>query len=94
MQFVVQPPYAGSIVRYRIPLGVPQSLHRFIWQPRQVPFENSASGRLFNRAVISRRVTPADGHVHLNLWAMKENLAGDGETEVVVKSFRFTPEIP
>ncbi len=80
-----------------------KSTHRFIWTGRQVQFQSLQGHREDDREEFSQWVYRPDDPsryiaqqampVHLNLWLFKGLPPKNGqEVEVVLRSFRFTPE--
>ena len=101
-QFVVQPYDAAShLVRYRVPTGLTNSTHLFVWNTNHVSFQaqsnsyaatatNLISGSFFTNAA----AVPLSGDecVHLNLWLFQGNPPTDNnQVEVVIKGFNFVP---
>jgi hypothetical protein len=103
-QFGVQPyDVAGHLARYRVPPGLTNSTHCFVWETDQIRFQafagpysssqpatNQLAAWLFN----NKSAVPQSGdeNVRLNLWLQGGQPPTDGsEVEVVVKSFEFVP---
>ena len=101
-QFVVQP-YDGAshLVRYRVPAGLTNSTHLFVWETNRVSFQcqtgayaataiNLISSSVFTNATDVPQ--SGDECVHLNLWLFQGNPPTDSnEVEVIIKSFNFVP---
>jgi hypothetical protein len=101
-QFVVQP-YDGAshLVRYRVPAGLTNSTHLFVWETNRVSFQcqtgayaataiNLISSSVFTNAADVPQ--SGDECVHLNLWLFQGNPPTDSnEVEVIIKSFNFVP---
>ncbi|HEX7578114.1 MAG TPA: hypothetical protein VF430_08770, partial [Verrucomicrobiae bacterium] len=101
-QFVVQPYDAAShLVRYRVPAGLTNSTHLFVWESNRVSFQcqtgayAAAADNLISSSVFTNAAdVPQSGDecVHLNLWLFQGNPPTDNnEVEVVIKSFSFVP---
>lgn len=104
-QFVVQPWEASNhLVRYRVPAGMTNSTHLFVWETNQISFQsqtgaysafatNVISSYLFaNAAAVPQS---GDENVRLNLWLINGNPPSDNnEVEFVIKSFNFVPLDP
>ena len=101
-QFVVQPYYlANQLVRYRVPLGLADSTHLFVWETNRISWQsqtgaysaaatNLIAAYVFNNAVDVPQT--GDEVVHLNLWLINGNPpTDDNEVEVIIKSFNFVP---
>jgi hypothetical protein len=101
-QFVVQPfDGADHLVRYRVPPGLTDSTHLFIWETNRVSFQSQSNGysvaatNLISSSVFtdaSAVPQTGDENVHLNLWLVNGVPPSDNnEVEVVIKSFNFVP---
>jgi hypothetical protein len=101
-QFVVQPYYGtGHLVRYRVPAGLADSTHLFVWETNRISWQcqTGAYSAAANNLVASYVFTNAaevpqsgDENVRLNLWLINGNPpAGNSEVEVIIKSFNFVP---
>ena len=101
-QFVVQPYDAAShLVRYRVPAGLTNSTHLFVWESNRVSFQcqtgayAAAATNLISSSVFTNAADvpqSSDECVHLNLWLFQGNPPTDNtEAEVVIKSFNFIP---
>ena len=101
-QFVVQPYYlANQLVRYRVPPGLADSTHLFVWETNQISWQ-SQTGAYFAAAtnLIAAYVftnaanVPQSGDevVHLNLWLINGSPPTDNnEVEIIIKSYNFVP---
>jgi hypothetical protein len=103
-QFVVQPyDQAGHLARYRVPPGVTNSTHCFVWETNRIRFQafagpysdnqpptNQLAAWVFsNTAAVPQS---GDENVRLNLWLQGGQPPTDSkEVEVVVKSVEFVP---
>jgi hypothetical protein len=101
-QFVVQPfDGANHLARYRVPAGLADSTHLFVWETNRVSFQSqsnaysSAATNLISSFVFSTAAEvpqTGDENVHLNLWLVLGTPPSDNnEVEVVIKSFNFVP---
>ena len=101
-QFVVQPYYlANQLVRYRVPPGLADSTHLFVWETNRVSWQcqtgaySAAATNLIASYVYANpaNVPPSgDEVVHLNLWLINGTPPTDNnEVEFIVKSFNFVP---
>ena len=103
-QFTVQPyNLAGHYSRYRVPTGLTDSTHLFIWQSNSVTFQGQSGGYSANPSltnVISNwtfanaSAVPQTGdeNVRINLWLLFGHPPTDGkEVELIIKSFEFMP---
>src|ERR1022692_4777122 len=101
-QFVVQPYYlANHLVRYRVPTGLADSTHLFVWETNRVSFQSqtgaysAAATTLITSYVFTNAADipqSGDENVHLNLWLINGNPPTDGnEVEVIIQSFNFVP---
>jgi hypothetical protein len=101
-QFVVQPYYlSNQLVRYRVPPGLADSTHLFIWQTNQISWQSqtgaySAVATNLIAAYVFTNATnvPQSGDecVHLNLWLINGNPPSDSnEVEVIIQNFNFVP---
>jgi hypothetical protein len=101
-QFVVQPwDTANHLFRYRVPAGLTNSTHLFVWETNRVSFQaqsnaysapanNLISSYVFSNA--SAVPQSGDENVRLNLWLGFGNPPTDAnEVEVIIKSFNFVP---
>lgn len=104
-QFVVQPyNVSNHLTRYRVPPGLTNSTHLFIWETNRVSFQcqsngyspaatNLISSWVFTNATAVPR--SGDENVRFNLWLVSGNPPTDSnEVEVIIKSFRFVPLEP
>ena len=101
-QFVVQPYYlANQLVRYRVPPGLADSTHLFIWQTNQISWQSqtgaysAAATNLIASYVFANAANipqSGDEAVHLNLWLINGSAPTDNnEVEVIVQGFNFVP---
>jgi hypothetical protein len=101
-QFVVQPYYlANHLVRYRVPAGLADSTHLFVWETNRVSFQcqtgaySAAATNLISASVFTNAAAvpqSGDENVHLNLWLILGNPPTDSnEVEVIIQSFNFVP---
>jgi hypothetical protein len=101
-QFVVQPfAPTNHLVRYRVPPGLTNSTHLFIWYTNQVSFQSqtgaysaAATNLITSWVFTNTAAVPESGdeNVHLNLWLVLGDPPTDNnEVEVVIKSFNFVP---
>jgi hypothetical protein len=101
-QFVVQPfDGANHLVRYRVPTGLADTTHVFIWETNRIRWQaqtNSFSASGTNVFASYTFTTAADiplsgdENVRLNLWLVNGAQPSDNnEQEVVIKSFNFVP---
>ena len=101
-QFVVQPYDATNhLVRYRVPTGLTNSTHLFVWETNRVSFQcqtgaySAAATNLISSSVFTNAAAvpqSGDENMRLNLWLFRGNPPTDtNEVEVVIKSFNFVP---
>ena len=101
-QFVVQPYYlANQLVRYRVPPGLANSTHLFVWETNRISWQSrtgaysAAATNLISSYVFSNAANvpqSGDEAVHLNLWLINGSPPTDNnEVEVIIKSFNFVP---
>jgi hypothetical protein len=101
-QFVVQPYYLAShLVRYRVPPGLADSTHLFVWETNRISWQSqtgtysAATTNLIASYVFTNAANvPQSGDecVHLNLWLINGNPPTDNdEIEVIIQSFNFVP---
>jgi len=101
-QFVVQPyDAANHLARYRVPAGLTNSTHLFIWETNRVSFQcqtnayaATATNLISSSVFTNVAAVPQSGDecVHLNLWLFQGNPPTDNtEVEVTIKSFNFVP---
>jgi hypothetical protein len=101
-QFVVQPYYlANHLVRYRVPTGLADSTHLFVWETNRVSFQSqtgaysaAATNLITSYVFTNADAVPQSGdeNVHLNLWLILGNPPTDSnEAEVIIQSFNFVP---
>jgi len=101
-QFVVQPyDAANHLVRYRVPAGLTNSTHSFVWETNRVSFQcqtgaysAAATNLIASYAFTNAAAVPQSGdeNVRLNLWLFQGNPPTDtNEVEVILKSFNFVP---
>ncbi len=101
-QFVVQPYYLAShLVRYRVPAGLADSTHLFVWETNRISFQcqtgaysAAATNLIAAYAFTNADAVPQSGdeNVHLNLWLINGNPPTDNkEVEVVIQGFNFVP---
>jgi hypothetical protein len=101
-QFVVQPYYLDNhLVRYRVPAGLADSTHLFVWETNRISFQsqtgaysatatNLISAYVFTNAAAVPQ--SGDENVHLNFWLINGNPPTDSnEAEVIIQSFTFVP---
>ncbi len=103
-QFVVQPyNLTNHLVRYRVPPGLTNSTHVFVWETNRVSFQSlagsysphPASSNIVSSYVFGEASTvphSGDENVRLNLWLFRGNPPANGnEVEAIIKSFQFVP---
>jgi hypothetical protein len=103
-QFVVQPYYlANQLVRYRVPPGLADSTHLFVWETNRISWQSqtgaysAAATNLISSYVFTKAANvPQSGDevVHLNLWLINgytNSPTDNNEVEVIIKSFNFVP---
>lgn len=101
-QFVVQPYYlANQLVRYRVPPGLVNSTHLFVWETNRISWQaqtgaySAAATNLIASYVFTNAANvpqSGDEAVHLNLWLINGTPPTDNnEVEVIVKGFNFVP---
>jgi len=101
-QFVVQPYYAANhLVRYRVPPGLTNSTHLYVWETNRISYQaqtgaySAAATNLISSYVFTNTAdVPASGdeNVRLNLWLVNGDHPTDSnEVEVIIKSFNFVP---
>ena len=101
-QFVVQPyNLPNQLVRYRVPPGLADSTHLFVWETNRISWQSqtgaysAAATNLIAAYVFTNAANvPQSGDevVHLNLWLIYGNPPTDNnEVEVIVKNFNFVP---
>jgi len=101
-QFVVQPYYlANQLVRYRVPPGLADSTHLFVWETNRISWQSqtgaySATATNLIAAYVFTNATnvpqSGDEAVHLNLWLINGAAPTDtNEVEVIVQGFNFVP---
>ena len=101
-QFVVQPYYlASQLVRYRVPPGLADSTHLFVWETNRISWQSqtgaysaAATNRIASYVFTNAVNVPQSGDecVHLNLWLINGSAPTDNnEVEVTVQSFNFVP---
>ena len=101
-QFVVQPYYApNQLVRYRVPPGLADSTHLFVWETNRISYQSqtnaysAAATNLIAAYVFTNAAAvpqSGDENVHLNLWLQNGSPPSDNnEVEVIIKSFDFVP---
>ncbi len=101
-QFVVQPYYlADQLVRYRVPPGLADSTHLFVWETNRISWQsqtgaysaaatNLIASYVFNNA--ANVPQSGDEAVHLNLWLINGSAPTDNnEVEVIIQGFNFVP---
>lgn len=101
-QFVVQPwDVTNHLFRYRVPVGLANSTHLFVWETNRVSFQcqtgaysgfgtNLIASYVFTNAAAVPQ--SGDENVRLNLWLVRGNPPTDNnEVEVVIRSFNFVP---
>jgi hypothetical protein len=104
-QFVVQPYYlANQLVRYRVPPGLADSTHLFVWQTNRINWQSqtgaysAAATNLIASYVFTNAINvpqSGDEAVHLNLWLINGSAPTDNnEVEVIVQGFNFVPPGP
>ena len=99
-QFVVQPYYlANQLVRYRVPPGLADSTHLFVWETNRISWQfqtgaysaaatNLIASYVFNNA--ANVPQSGDEAVHLNLWLINGSAPTDNnEVEVIIQGFNF-----
>ena len=104
-QFVVQPwDTANHLLRYRVPTGLTNSTHLFVWETNRVSYQcqtgaysafatNLISSWVFTNAAAVPQ--SGDENLRLNLWLVFGNPPTDNnEVEVVIKRFNFVPPGP
>ena len=101
-QFVVQPfDGANHLVRYRVPSGLADSTHLFVWESNRVSFQSQSNAysvvatNLISSSVFTDATAvpqTGDENVHLNLWLVQGTApVNNSEVEVVIKNFNFVP---
>jgi hypothetical protein len=101
-QFVVQPYYlANQLVRYRVPPGLADSTHLFVWQTNRISWQSQTGGYsaaatnlIASYAFNNAANVPQSGDevVHLNLWLVNGSPPTDNtEVEVIIQNFNFVP---
>jgi hypothetical protein len=101
-QFVVQPyNLANQLVRYRVPPGLADSTHLFVWETNRISWQSqtgaysaAATNLIASYIFTNAANVPQSGDevVHLNLWLINGNPPTDNnEVEVIIKSFNFVP---
>ena len=101
-QFVVQPyNLANHLVRYRVPPGLADSTHLFVWETNRISWQSqtgaysAAATNLITSYVFNNAAdVPQSGDevVHLNLWLVNGIPPTDNnEVEVIIQSFNFVP---
>ena len=93
-QYVLQPSWKPNhIERFEFDLQGEDSIHGFTWCKNAIDFWSySASYEFKWRYYGSGIPLPSTEHVNMNLWLMQGLAPSDYlETEVVIKSFEFTP---
>ena len=101
-QFVVQPySLANHLVRYRVPPGLADSTHLFVWETNRISWQcqtgaySAAATNLIAAYVFTNAADvpqSGDENVHLNLWLINGNPPTDNnEVEVIIQSFNFVP---
>ncbi len=104
-QFVVQPYYlANQLARYRVPPGLADSTHLFVWQTNRINWQSQtgAYSAAATNLIASYVFTNADNipqsgdeAVHLNLWLINGSAPTDNnEAEVIIQNFNFVPLAP
>ncbi len=101
-QFVVQPyNLVNHLVRYRVPSGLADSTHLFVWETNRISWQsqtgaysaagtNLISSYIFNNAADVPQ--SGDEVVHLNLWLVNGIPPTDNnEVEVIIRNFNFVP---
>ncbi|HEV2436857.1 MAG TPA: glycoside hydrolase family 16 protein [Verrucomicrobiae bacterium] len=103
-QFTVQPySLSGHDSRYRVPAGLADSTHLFIWQSNSVSFQCQSGSyspnpnptnvlgawTFANAAAVPQT---GDENARINLWLLFGRPPSDGrEVELVIKNFQFVP---
>ena len=92
---------ANHLVRYRVPAGLTNSTHLFVWETNRISFQcqtgaySVAATNLITSYVFTNAdAVPQSGdeNVHLNLWLILGNPPTDSkEVEVIIQSFNFVP---
>ena len=101
-QFVVQPYYLAShLMRYRVPPGLADSTHLFVWETNRISYQcqtgaySAAATNLIASYVFTNATDvpqSGDENVHLNLWLINGAPPTDNnEVEVIIQSFNFVP---
>jgi hypothetical protein len=101
-QFVVQPyNLANHLVRYRVPPGLADSTHFFVWETNRISWQSQtnayspAATNLIAAYVFTNAAdVPQSGDeaVHLNLWLVFGSPPTDNnEVEVIIQNFNFVP---
>jgi len=101
-QFVLQPYYlANQLVRYRVPPGLADSTHLFVWETNRISWQSqtgaysAAATNLIAAYVFTNAANvPQSGDecVHLNLWLINGSPPTDSnEVEVIIQNFNFVP---
>ena len=101
-QFVVQPYYlANQLVRYRMPPGLADSTHLFLWETNRISWQSqtgaysaAATNLIASYVFTNAADVPQSGDeaVHLNLWLINGTPPTDNnEVEVIIQNFNFVP---
>ena len=101
-QFVVQPYYlANQLARYRVPPGLADSTHLFVWQTNRISWQSqtgaysaAATNLIASYDFTNAANVPQSGDecVHLNLWLINGNPpTANNEVEVIIQNFNFVP---
>ena len=101
-QFVVQPyDAANHLVRYRVPAGLTNSTHLFVWETNRISWQSqtgaysaAATNLIASYVFTNAADVPQSGdeNMHLNLWLINGNPPTDSyEVEVIIKNVNFVP---
>jgi hypothetical protein len=101
-QFVVQPyNLANHLVRYRVPPGLADSTHLFVWETNRISWQSqtgaysaAATNLIASYVFTNAADVPQSGDevVHLNLWLVNGIPPTDNnEVEVIIQNFNFVP---
>ena len=101
-QFVVQPfDGVNHLLRYRVPPGLADTTHLFIWETNRIRWQAQTNGfsavgtnvfASYTFTTVADIPPSGDENVRLNLWLVNGTPPSDNnEVEVVIKSFNFVP---
>jgi len=92
-QFVVQPyTKPENIRRFALPAIASESTHAFDWTLGRVHFSSAIGGHIVRDEVFTSRIpTPSDENARMNLWISGHRVKHEGDFEVTIRRFAFTP---